>query len=69
MLWLGFAAAAALVAIAVFGLTAHELTTERVVHSLEVDRKSVGGREVGRDAVVGREVGLDPAAGHEPVAA
>lgn len=34
--WLGFASAAAIVALAVIGLTAHELSTERVVHSLEV---------------------------------
>ena len=35
MVWLTFGAAAALVAIAVAGLTVHELSTERVVHSLE----------------------------------
>ncbi len=34
--WLGFSAAIAIVAMAVIGLTAHELSTERVVHSLEV---------------------------------
>ncbi|MGH2903084.1 MAG: hypothetical protein ACRDK7_05795 [Solirubrobacteraceae bacterium] len=34
--WLGFASGIGLVAIAVAGLTAHELSTERVVHSLEV---------------------------------
>jgi len=34
--WLGFASGVALVAFAVIGLTAHELSTERVVHSLEV---------------------------------
>jgi len=34
--WLGFASGLALVVLAVAGLTAHELRTERVVHSLEV---------------------------------
>jgi hypothetical protein len=34
--WLGFASGIGLVALAVFGLTAHELSTERVVHSLAV---------------------------------
>lgn len=34
--WLGFASGIALVALAVIGLTVHELSTERVVHSLEV---------------------------------
>jgi hypothetical protein len=34
--WLGFAAGAALFALAIVGLTLHELTTERVVHSIEV---------------------------------
>lgn len=34
---LGFASAVAFVALAVAGLTLHELRTERVVHSLEVD--------------------------------
>jgi hypothetical protein len=34
--WLGFASAAAIVAIAISALTLHELSTERVVHSLEV---------------------------------
>lgn len=38
-LWLGFASAVALVALGIAGLTAHELTTERVVHSLEVERE------------------------------
>ena len=36
VLWLGFASAIAFVALAMGGLTAHELTTERVVHSLAV---------------------------------
>jgi hypothetical protein len=34
--WLGFASGAALVALALVGLTAHELSTERIVHSLDV---------------------------------
>jgi hypothetical protein len=34
--WLGFASGAGLVALAVVGLTLHELSTERVVHSLEL---------------------------------
>jgi hypothetical protein len=36
VVWLGFASALAIVALAVAGLTAHEPMTERVVHSLEV---------------------------------
>ncbi len=36
VIWLGFASGAGLVALAVIGLTLHELRTERVVHSLEV---------------------------------
>jgi hypothetical protein len=35
MVWLTFGAAAAIVAVGVAGLVAHELSTERVVHSLE----------------------------------
>ncbi len=34
--WLGFASGVAFVALAVIGLTLHELFTERVVHSFEV---------------------------------
>ena len=34
--WLGFASGVALVALAFTGLTIHELSTERVVHSFEV---------------------------------
>ncbi len=47
VMWLGFASAVALVALGVAGLTAHELTTERVVHSLQVQREpaAVHGRE------------------------
>ena len=36
VIWLGFASGAGLVALALIGLTLHELRTERVVHSLEV---------------------------------
>jgi hypothetical protein len=36
VVWLGFASALAFVALAFAGLTAHELTTERIVHSLDV---------------------------------
>lgn len=38
--WLGFASAVGIIALAVIGLTAHELSTERVVHSLEVHATS-----------------------------
>jgi hypothetical protein len=41
VVWLGFASALALVGLAVAGLTAHELTTERVVHSIEGERAPV----------------------------
>lgn len=34
--WLGFASGAGLVALAIAGLSAHELSTERVVHSFEL---------------------------------
>lgn len=34
--WLGFASGAALVILALIGLSAHELSTERVVHSFEL---------------------------------
>lgn len=34
--WLGFASGIALVALGVLGLSAHELSSERVVHSFEV---------------------------------
>ena len=36
VVWLGFASALAFVALAFAGLTAHELTTERIVHSLDL---------------------------------
>lgn len=45
--WLGFASGVALVALAVIGLTAHELSTERVVHSLKVH--AAGEPELKRD--------------------
>ena len=38
VMWLGFASALALVGLGIVGLTIHELTTERVVHSLQVER-------------------------------
>jgi hypothetical protein len=38
VVWLGFASALALVALGITGLVAHELKTERVVHSLAVER-------------------------------
>jgi hypothetical protein len=42
--WLGFASGVALIALALAGLTLHELSTERVVHSFEV-RTSATERE------------------------
>lgn len=45
VMWLGFASAVALVGLAVVGLTIHELSTERVVHSIEVEHGSAAGRE------------------------
>ena len=45
VMWLGFASAVALVALGIAGLTSHELTTERVVHSLQVQREPVAVRE------------------------
>lgn len=36
LMWLGFASGVGLVVLAVAGLTLHELSTERVVHSLEL---------------------------------
>jgi hypothetical protein len=38
VMWLAFASAVAFVVLGVLGLTIHELSTERVVHSLEVER-------------------------------
>ena len=43
--WLGFASGVALVALALGGLTLHELSTERVVHSFEL-RAPTGEREL-----------------------
>lgn len=45
VMWLGFASAVALVGLAVIGLTVHELSTERVVHSIEVEQSSRAPRE------------------------
>lgn len=45
VMWLGFAAALALAGLAIVGLTVHELTTERVVHSLEVEAEPSMRRE------------------------
>jgi hypothetical protein len=39
VLWLGFASALGVVALATAGLTAHELGTERVVHAIEVQER------------------------------
>ena len=41
VLWLAFASALAVAGLAVVGLTDHELGTERVVHSIEVQREPV----------------------------
>jgi hypothetical protein len=41
VVWLAFASALAVVGLSVLGLTAHELSTERVVHSLEIEREAV----------------------------
>jgi hypothetical protein len=40
VIWLGFSAAAAVLALAITGLTANELGTERVVHSLQVNAQA-----------------------------
>lgn len=45
VVWLGFASACAYVALGVGGLTVHELTTERIVHSLEVEHRPAAERE------------------------
>ena len=37
VVWLGFGAGAAMAALALAGLTAHELSSERVVHSIQVE--------------------------------
>jgi hypothetical protein len=41
--WLGFASGVALVALSVAGLSAHELSTERVVHSFEMHASTPNG--------------------------
>jgi hypothetical protein len=41
VVWLAFASALAVVGLGLIGLTAHELSTERVVHSLEVEREPI----------------------------
>jgi hypothetical protein len=38
VMWVGFSTGIALAALGVIGLTLHEYTTERVVHSLDVTR-------------------------------
>jgi hypothetical protein len=45
VMWLGFASAVALVGLAVLGLTIYELSTERVVHSIQVEQQPGGKRE------------------------
>jgi hypothetical protein len=51
--WLGLGASLAIVALAVTGLTLHELKTERVVHSLELREQPIGARNPvgGADAI------------------
>ncbi len=44
VMWLGFAAAIALLAIAAGGLVAHEFSTERVVHSFAVAERNAEAR-------------------------
>jgi hypothetical protein len=43
--WIGLGAALAMVALAVIGLTLHELKTERVVHSIELHEQPARDRE------------------------
>jgi hypothetical protein len=43
--WVGLGAALAMVALAVIGLTLHELKTERVVHSIELREQPARDRE------------------------
>lgn len=45
VMWLGFAGALALIGLALIGLTVHEFSTERVVHSLEVESEPSMRRE------------------------
>jgi len=51
--WLGFASGAAFVALAIAGLTMHELKTERVVHSLEAPADSPRAAEDAPDRLAG----------------
>jgi hypothetical protein len=44
--WLGFASGVTLVALGVAGLSAHELSTERVVHSFELHASAPNGAAV-----------------------
>lgn len=53
VIWLSFSAALGVLALAVAGLTAHELSTERVVHSLDVGE--TGRTSVAPSANNGRE--------------
>lgn len=50
MVWLGFASGAAFAILALVGLTAYELSTERVVHSLEVKAEPSPAGEEAADA-------------------
>ena len=43
--WLSFAGALAVLALSLIGLTIHELSTERVVHSLEVSGRKTDARQ------------------------
>lgn len=51
--WLGFASGGAFVALALIGLTMHELKTERVVHSLEAPAMSPSAAEEAPDRLAG----------------
>jgi hypothetical protein len=43
--WLSFAGALGVLALSLIGLTVHELSTERVVHSLEISGEKVNARQ------------------------
>ena len=45
VVWLSFAGALAVLALSLIGLTVHELSTERVVHSLEVSSARTNARQ------------------------
>jgi hypothetical protein len=45
LVWLSFAGALAVLALSLIGLTLHELSTERVVHSLEVSGTKTNARQ------------------------